>query len=66
MTTRKTCLKKFKLDAVSLVLEQGYTRTGEARILDINASMLGRWVQEHQVEDDHAFRGNDTQTNVLR
>lgn len=42
MTTRKTYLKEFKLDAVSLVLEQGYTRTDAARILDINANMLGR------------------------
>ena len=58
MTTRKKYSKEFKLDAVSLVLDQGYTRREAARSLDINAQMLGRWVKEHQSEDGQAFRGN--------
>ena len=58
MTTRKSYSKEFKLDAVSLVLDQGYTRTDAARSLDINAHMLGRWVKEHQADDGQAFRGN--------
>jgi len=58
MTTRKSYSKEFKLDAVSLVLDQGYTRTDAARNLDINAHMLGRWVKEHQADDGQAFRGN--------
>ena len=58
MNTRKKYPKKFKLDAVSLVLDQGYTRIEAARSLGINANMLGRWVKEQQSGDGQAFRGN--------
>ena len=59
MTIRKKYSKEYKLDAVSLVLEQGYTRVEAARSLEINPTMLGRWVTEHQQSDDgQAFRGN--------
>ena len=58
MTTRKKYLKEFKLDAVSLVIDQDYSRTDAARSLDINANMLGRWVKERQAEDGQSFRGN--------
>jgi transposase len=56
--TRKQYSKEFKLDAVSLVLDQGFTRREAAGSLDINAQMLGRWVKENQSEDGQAFRGN--------
>ena len=58
MTTRKKYPKEFKLDAISLVLDQGYTRTEAARSLGINTHMLGRWVKEQQSDDGQAFRGN--------
>ena len=59
MTTRKKYSKEFKLDAVSLVLDQGYTRKEAAKSLDINEQMLGRWVKEHrESEDGQVFRGN--------
>ncbi len=59
MTTRKKYSKEFKLDAIALVLDQGYSRTGAAKSLGINATMLGRWITEHKGDDDgHAFRGN--------
>ena len=58
MTIRKKYSKEFKLDAVSLVLEQDYSRIEAARSLDINANMLGRWVKEQQADDGQAFRGN--------
>ena len=58
MTTRKKYPKEFKLDAISLVLDQGYTRTEAAISLGINAHMLGRWVKEQQSDDGQAFRGN--------
>ncbi|MCU7907122.1 MAG: transposase, partial [Candidatus Thiodiazotropha sp. (ex Epidulcina cf. delphinae)] len=45
MTTRKKYTKEFKLDVVSLVLEQGYTRIEAAKSLDVNVQMLGRWVK---------------------
>ena len=55
---RKKYTKEFKLDAVSLVTEQAYTRVEAARSLDINANMLGRWVKEAETGDGQAFRGN--------
>ena len=58
MTTRKKYSKEFKLDAVSLVTEQGYSRAEAARSLGINANMLCRWVNEDQTGDGQAFRGN--------
>jgi transposase len=59
MTTRKKYSKEFKLDAVSLVLDQGYTRREAAKSLDVNEQMLGRWVKEQRdSEDGQAFRGN--------
>ena len=58
MTTRKKYPREFKLDAISLVLDQGYTRTEAARSLDINTNMLCRWIKENQSEDGQAFRGN--------
>ena len=58
MIKRKKYSKEFKLDAVSLVINQEYTRTEAARNLDIDAKMLGRWVREYQAEDGYAFRGN--------
>jgi transposase len=58
MTERKKYSKEYKLDAINLVLEQGYKRTEAARSLEINPTMLGRWIKEHQQDDGHAFRGN--------
>ena len=58
MTTRKKYSKELKLDAVSLVTDQGYSRAEAARSLGLNANMLCRWVQEEQVSDGLAFRGN--------
>lgn len=58
MTTRKQYTKEFKLDAISLVLEQGYKQAEAARSLDINVNMLSRWIKEHQHDEGQAFRGN--------
>ncbi len=61
--TRKKYSKEFKLDAIALVLEQGYSKAEAARSLDINPNMLGRWINEHEQEDDQAFRGNGKLTD---
>ena len=58
MTTRKKYSKEFKLDAISLVTEKGYTRAEAANSLGINANMLGRWIKDYQDDDGKAFRGN--------
>jgi transposase len=59
MKARKKYTKEYKLDAVSLVLDQGYSRIEAATSLAINTQMLGRWIQEFRADgDSHAFRGN--------
>ena len=56
MTARKKYSKEFKLDAVSLVIDQNCPRSEAAKNLGINPNILGRWVKE--ADDGHAFRGN--------
>ena len=63
MKTRKSYTKEFKLDAVSLVAEQGYSRTEAAMSLGIKSDLLGRWVREHETDDGQAFRGNGKLTS---
>ena len=59
MEPRKQYTKEFKLDAVSLVLDQGLTIAEAARSLGIRANMLGRWIKENQADNNgQAFRGN--------
>ena len=66
MTTRKKYPKEFKLDAVSLVLEQEYTKAEASRSLGINPNLIARWIQEHQDDDSgQAFRGNGKFTPEL-
>ena len=48
--------KEFKIDAVSLVIEQDYSRIEAARSLDIHASVLNRWVREYTAASGDAFR----------
>ncbi len=49
--------KEFKRDAVSLVVEQWYSRVEAARSLDIHTALLGRWVREYTEDGGDAFRG---------
>ena len=55
---RKKYSKEFKLDAISLVLEQNYTRSEAAKSLGLNPNVIGRWVKEHHADEGQAFRGN--------
>ncbi len=59
METRKQYTKEFKLDAISLVLDQDHTPSEVSRSLGINANMLRRWIREYQADNTgQAFRGN--------
>nr|WP_133134846.1 IS3 family transposase [Legionella nautarum] len=58
MMIRKKYPKEFKLDAISLVLEQGYGVTEAANNLGIAQALLSRWIKEHKEQDSQAFRGN--------
>ena len=66
MEARKQYTKEFKLDAISLVLDQGFTIAEAARSLGIRANMLGRWIKENQADNNgQAFRGNGKLTPEL-
>lgn len=58
MSTRRKYTKEFKLDAISLVNDQGYTCSEAARSLGINSNILSRWIRELTDKADLAFRGN--------
>jgi transposase-like protein len=58
MVTRKQYTKEYKVDAISLVLEQGHTTSEVSRSLEINTNMLRRWIREYQADDaDQSLRG---------
>ena len=65
MKPRKKYTKEFKLDAVSLVLEQGYTRAEASKNLGLNPNVLSRWIKEFESDDGQAFRGNGKLTPEL-
>lgn len=51
---RRTFSKEFKQDAVSLLIEQGYSCADAARSLDIQYGLLTRWIKEYK--DDSGMR----------
>ncbi len=57
MNKRQKYSKEFKLDAVRLATEQGYSIAEAARNLGLNANMLSRWKME-AAGSEGAFRGN--------
>ena len=52
---RRTFSSEFKVDAASLVLDQGYSISEAARSLDIGDTALRRWVDQLKIE-----RGGET------
>jgi len=66
LTARITYSKKFKLDAVSWVLEQGYTQAEAAKNLGINPNIFDYWTKEFESDNGQASRGNDKLTPRAR
>jgi len=56
--TRRKHTKEFKLDAIALVQEQGYSVVRAAESLGINENMLRRWIKQHREQGGESFRGN--------
>lgn len=52
---RRSLTPEFKLEAASLVLDQGYSISEASRSLDIGETALRRWVSQLEQE-----RGGDT------
>ncbi len=55
---RRTYTNEFKVDAVKLVTEQGYSVAEAARSLDISENLLRSWKTSFQAHGDQAFPGN--------
>jgi len=55
--TRQLYTDEFKADAVSLVVDHGYSCAEAARRLGINPNNVNRWVREHRDQHEHAARG---------
>lgn len=55
---RRSFTPEFKLEAASLVLDQGYSVTEASRSLDVGETALRRWVDQLRVE-----RGGETPTS---
>jgi transposase len=51
MVTRKQYTKEFKLDAISLILDQGHTTSEVSRNLEITLNILRRWIREYQADN---------------
>ena len=54
---RKHYLKRFKIDAVKLVTEQGFNVSEAARNLGIHHSSLRRWKRQLESDSNQAFPG---------
>ena len=54
---RKEYSKEFKVEAVRLVTEQGYTYTEAGRNLGVHPSLLRRWKDQIALEGKVAFPG---------
>jgi len=55
---RKKYSAEFKREAVSLVMEHGYSRAEAGRSLGINGNMISRWQRELATNKDISFPGN--------
>ena len=68
--TRQRYTDEFKADAVSLVIEHGYSCAEAARRLGINANNVNRWVRQHRDQQEYASRGErspkELQAEIMR
>jgi len=51
MNKRRRYSDEFRLDAIRLVKDQGYSRAEAARNLGIDYGMLGRWIVAQELRD---------------
>jgi transposase len=58
---RRRFTREFKLEAVRLVTERGVTIAQASRDLDVNGTVLRRWVKEFGSDPQQAFPGHGQQ-----
>lgn len=56
--SRRQYSREFKRDTVLMVLDGGHKISDVARDLDIDRSVITRWVQEYKQHEQEAFPGN--------
>ena len=59
---RRTHSREFKREAVSLVLEQGYSCAEAGRSLGVNGALIGRWKRQLDGDSTEAFPGKGRRT----
>ena len=57
MTKRRRHSEEFKVEAVKLVTEQGYSVAEAARSLGVHANLLRKWKEKYAMEDGSAGNG---------
>src|SRR5215212_6385794 len=55
---RRTYTREFKIEAVKLVTQEGYSIAEAARSLDVGETLLRSWKVAFQAEGEQAFPGN--------
>ncbi len=59
---RRKYTREFKVEAVKLITEKGYSVAEAARSLDIGETLLRSWKQALDSQGDQAFPGNGNRT----
>jgi transposase len=57
MSKRKTYSREFKMEAVKLITEKGYSIAEASRNLGVDYSVLRRWKQQLATDPQNAFPG---------
>ena len=60
--TRRQFSSEFKREAVSLVVEQGYSLEEAGRSLGIRGNLIGRWKKQLEADEAGAFPGKGKMT----
>ena len=60
--TRRQFSSEFKREAVSLVVEQGYSLEEAGRSLGIRGNLVGRWKKQLEADEAGAFPGKGKMT----
>ena len=59
---RRSFTREFKLQAVKLITEQGYSYAEAARQLEVRDTQLRLWKKQFDAEPQHAFPGHGHRT----
>ncbi len=61
---RQRFTQEFKIDAVKLVIEQGYSANEVSRRLGVNQTSVSRWVREYRQDNEPPLKGGATRNDL--